>query len=63
VVILDGYLFDPAPHQEFVKFGEGGCLLCDVILQVIEEPVGQLNGFFPFINGCFRMGIYQFYGM
>lgn len=36
VVIPDGDLFDPASHQQFVKFGEAGSLLCDVILQVID---------------------------
>ena len=36
VVIPDGDLFDPASHQQFVKFGEVGSLLCDIILQVID---------------------------
>jgi len=36
VVIPDDYLFDPASHQRFVKFGEVGSLLCDIILQVID---------------------------
>lgn len=36
VVIQDDYLFDPASHQRFVKFGEVGSLLCDIILQVID---------------------------
>lgn len=37
VVIPDGYLFDPASHQRFVKFGEVGGLMCDIILQVIDS--------------------------
>lgn len=37
VVIPDGDLFDPASHQQFVKFGEVGSLLCDIILQVIDS--------------------------
>ena len=36
VVIPDGDLFDPASHQRFVKFGEVGSLLCNIILQVID---------------------------
>lgn len=36
MVIPDGYLFDPTSHQRFVKFGEVGSLLCDIILQVID---------------------------
>lgn len=32
VIIPDGYLFDPASHQRFVKFGEVGGLLCNIIL-------------------------------
>ena len=36
MVIPDDYLFDPASHQRFVKFGEVGSLLCDIILQVID---------------------------
>lgn len=36
VVIPDSDLLDPASHQRFVKFGEAGSLLCDVILQVID---------------------------
>ena len=35
VVIPDGDLLDPASHQRFVKFGEVGSLLCDIILQVM----------------------------
>ena len=37
MVIPDGYLFDPASHQRFVKFGEVGSLLCDIILQVVDS--------------------------
>lgn len=36
VVIPDSDLFDPASHQRFVKFGEVGSLLGDIILQVID---------------------------
>lgn len=36
VVIPDGDLFDPASHQRFVKFGEMGSLLRNIILQVID---------------------------
>jgi len=36
VVIPDSDLFDPASHQRFVKFGEVGSLLCNIILQVID---------------------------
>lgn len=36
MVIPDGYLFDPTSHQRFVKFGEVGSLLRDIILQVID---------------------------
>lgn len=32
VVIPDSDLLDPASHQRFVKFGEAGSLLCDIIL-------------------------------
>lgn len=32
MVIPDGDLLDPASHQGFVKFGEVGSLLCDIIL-------------------------------
>ena len=32
VVIPDSDLFDPASHQRFVKFGEVGSLLCNIIL-------------------------------
>lgn len=35
--IPDGDLFDPASHQRFVKFGEVGSLLCDIILQIIDS--------------------------
>lgn len=31
VVIPEGDWFDPASHQRFVKFGEVGSLLCDII--------------------------------
>ena len=37
VVIPDGYLLDPASHQRFIKFGEVGSLLCDIILQIIDS--------------------------
>ena len=37
VVIPDGDLFDPASHQQFVKFGEVSSLLCDIILQVVDS--------------------------
>lgn len=30
-------LFDPASYQRFVKFGEVGSLLCDIILQVVDS--------------------------
>ena len=36
VVIPDSDLFDPASHQRFVKFGEVGSLLCNIILQFID---------------------------
>ena len=36
VIIPDGDLFDPASHQRFVKFGEVGSLLRNIILQVID---------------------------
>ena len=36
-VIPDGYLFDPASYQRFVKFGEVSSLLCDIILQVVDS--------------------------
>ena len=36
MVIPDGYLFDPASHQRFIKFGEVSSLLCDIILQFID---------------------------
>lgn len=35
-VTPDGYLFDPASHQRFVKFGEVGILLCNIILQLFD---------------------------
>ena len=49
VVIPDGDLFDPASHQRFVKFGEMGSLLCNIILQVIDPlylfvPCGSVDG-------------------
>lgn len=36
VLIPDSDLLDPASNQRFVKFGEVGSLLCDIILQVID---------------------------
>ena len=36
VVIPDSELLDPASHQRFVKFGEVGILLRNIILQVID---------------------------
>ena len=36
VVIPDGYLLNPTSHQRFIKFGEVGSLLCNIILQVID---------------------------
>lgn len=36
VVIPKDYLFDPASYQRFVKFGEVGSLLCNIILKVID---------------------------
>ena len=36
-VIPDGDLLDPASYQRFVKFGEVGSLLCNIILQVIDS--------------------------
>ncbi len=49
VVIPDDYLFDPASHQRFVKFGEVGSLLRNIILQVIDPlylfvPCGGIDG-------------------
>lgn len=49
MVIPDDYLFDTASHQRFVKFGEVGGLLCDIILQVIDPlylfiPCGSVYG-------------------
>ena len=32
VVNSDSDLLDPASHQRFVKFGEAGSLLCNIIL-------------------------------
>lgn len=37
VIIPDGYLVDSMSYQRFVKFGEVGSLLCDIILQVIDS--------------------------
>lgn len=37
MVVPDGYLFDPASHQRFVKFDEVSSLLCDIILQVVDS--------------------------
>ena len=37
VVIPDSDLLDPASHQRFVKFGEVGSLLRNIILQVIDR--------------------------
>ena len=37
VVIPDSDLLDPASNQRFVKFGEVGSLLCDIILQVVDS--------------------------
>ena len=37
VVIPDGYLLNPASYQRFVKFGEVGSLLHNIILQVIDS--------------------------
>lgn len=39
VVIPDSDLLDPVSHQGFVKFGEVGSLLCDIILQVSGTTV------------------------
>ena len=36
MVIPDSDLFDPASHQRFIKFGEVGSLLRNIILQVID---------------------------
>ena len=36
VVIPDSDLLDPASYQRFVKFGEVGSLLRNIILQVID---------------------------
>ncbi len=49
VVIPDSDLFDPASHQRFVKFGEVGSLLRNIILQVIDPlylfvPCGGIDG-------------------
>ena len=49
VVIPDSDLFDPASHQRFVKFGEVGSLLRNIILQVIDPlylfvPCGSVDG-------------------
>lgn len=49
VVIPDGDLLDPASHQRFVKFGEVGSLLRNIILQVINPlylfiPFGSVYG-------------------
>ena len=37
VIFPDSELFDPASYQRFVKFGEVGSLLCDIILQVVDS--------------------------
>lgn len=37
VVIPDGDLFDPASYHRFAKFGEVGCLLRNIILQVVDS--------------------------
>ena len=39
MVIPDSDLLDPVSHQGFVKFGEVGSLLCDIILQVSGTTV------------------------
>ncbi len=39
MVLPDSDLLDLALHQEFVKFGEVGSLLCDIILQVSGTTV------------------------
>ena len=37
MVIPDSDLLDPASYQRFVKFGEVGSLLRDIILQVVDS--------------------------
>ena len=49
VVIPDSNLLDPASHQRFIKFGEVGSLLRNIILQVIDPfylfiPCGCVDG-------------------
>ena len=49
MVIPDSDLLDPASYQRFVKFGEVGSLLCDIILQVVDSlyllvPCGGVDG-------------------
>lgn len=49
VVIPDSDLLDPASYQRFVKFGEVGSLLRNIILQVIDPlylfvPCGGIDG-------------------
>ena len=49
VVIPDGDLLDPASHQRFVKFGDVGSLLRNIILQVVDTfylfiPCGSVYG-------------------
>lgn len=49
VVIPYGDLFDPTSYQRFVKFGEVGSLLCNIILQGIDPlylfvPCGSVDG-------------------
>ena len=36
VVIPDSDLLDPASYHRFVKFGEVGSLVCDIILQIVD---------------------------
>ena len=49
MVIPDSDLLDPASYQRFVKFGEVGSLLRNIILQVIDPlylfvPCGGIDG-------------------
>lgn len=55
VVIPDSDLLDPASYQRFVKFGEVGSLLRNIILQVIDP----LYLFIPFISSSLIYFIWQ----
>ena len=51
MVIPDGYLTKPAFHQGFIEGFEGGTLILDVILQVVNSR--NLSVFGSGVNGAF----------